>query len=130
MNTKIIMTTSAILLGLIGITLSFLPLEILKFLDLETSKTLQLLLQILGALYFSFALLNWMAKASHIGGIYNRPIAIANFAHFMVGGLALLKAVFSNPELPNTLLILTVFYVVFAVIFGAILFRHPIKNTK
>lgn len=130
MHTKIAMATSAILLGLIGIILSFLPLEILKFFDLETSKTLQLLLQILGALYFSFAMLNWTAKASRIGGIYNRPIAVANFAHFMIGGLALVKAVFSIPALPETTWIFTFMYVVFAVFFGVILFRNPLKETK
>lgn len=130
MHTKIAMATSAILLGLIGIILSFLPLEILKFFDLETSKTLQLLLQILGALYFSFAMLNWTAKASRIGGIYNRPIAVANFAHFMIGGLALVKAVFSIPALPEATWIFTFMYVVFAVFFGVILFRNPLKETK
>lgn len=122
------MTSSAILLGLVGVLLTFLPLEIMNLLEMEATKPFQLPWQILGALYFAFGMLNWTAKGSRIGGIYNRPIVVANFAHFMIGGLALLKAVFSNPELPNSLWILTIVYAYFAVVFGIMLFRHPVKE--
>ena len=40
-----------------------------------------------------FAMLNWMAKGVIIGGIYSRPIVIANLAHFLIGDLELIKAV-------------------------------------
>ena len=75
MNTKSLMTLSAIILALIGISLIFLPKEILDYLELSVSGTLQLLMQIIGFFYFSFAILNWRSKGSFIGGIYNRPIA-------------------------------------------------------
>ena len=78
MNTKSLMTLSAIILALIGISLIFLPKEILDYLELSVSETLQLLMQIIGSLYFAFAILNWMSKGSLIGGIYGRPIAMAN----------------------------------------------------
>ena len=74
MNTKSLMTLSAIILALIGISLIFLPKEILEYLELSVSETLQLLMQIIGSFYFAFAILNWMSKGSIIGGIYNRPI--------------------------------------------------------
>ncbi len=119
------MTSSAVLLGLCGIILTFLPVEILNLLNLQTDRSLQLILQILGALYFGFAMLNWMLKSSRIGGIYNRPIAVANFSHFMIAGLALIKAVFAMSELPRALWILAVVYLIFAIAFGIILFRHP-----
>ena len=45
-------------------------------------------MQIIGSLYFALAILNWMSKGSFIGGIYNRPIAIANLTHFVIAGLA------------------------------------------
>jgi uncharacterized membrane protein len=75
MNTKSLMTLSAMILALIGISLIFLPKEILDYLELSESETLQLLMQIIGSFYFAFAILNWMSKGSIIGGIYNRPIA-------------------------------------------------------
>ena len=126
MNTKIVMITSSIVMGLTGISLSFVPLEIMSCLGLESSKSLLYLLQILGALYFGFAMLNWMTKSSLIGAIYNRPIAIANFSHFLIAGLALTKGVLTNPGLPLVIQIAAGVYLVFAVSFGIILFRHPV----
>jgi len=81
MNTKSLMTLSAMILALIGISLIFLPNEILDYLQLSVSETLQLLMQIIGSLYFALAILNWMSKGSFIGRIYNRPIAMANLTH-------------------------------------------------
>ena len=130
MNTKIIMTTSAISLGVAGIMLTFMPEEILIYLGLETTKSFQLILQILGALYFSFAMLNWMTRASVIGGIYNRPIVVANATHFTIAGLALIKGLFSNPSLPNAVWIIACFYIVFAISFGLILFQSPLRDKK
>ena len=91
MNTKSLMTLSAMILALVGISLIFLPNEILDYLELSVSETLQLLMQIIGSLYFALAILNWMSKGSLIGGIYGRPIAMANLTHFVIAGLALIK---------------------------------------
>jgi len=87
---------------------------------------LVLLVQILGALYFAFGMLNWMSKASLIGGIYNRPIAVANFSHFFIAGLALIKSIISNSDLPLIFLVIGIVYLIFALLFGLILFKHPI----
>ncbi len=128
MNTKIVMTASSLIMGLTGMMLSFIPLEILSYLGVESSKPQLFLLQILGALYFGFAMLNWMNKSSLIGGIYNRPVAIANFSHFLIACLALIKGVVANPELPGALSIAAGIYLIFAVSFGIILFRHPVNQ--
>src|SRR5688500_16719614 len=99
MNTKLFMTISAVVMCIIGVVLSFLPLEILVYFsttNIAFGHTL--LLQILGALYFSFGLINWTARANLIGGIYGRPIAIGNFTHFMIGALALVKGYFSSHD--------------------------------
>lgn len=130
MNTKIVMTASAIILGITGIIFTFMPLELLRYINFETSKSVQVLIQILGALYFSFAMLNWMTKTTTIGGIYNRPIAVANFTHFTIAGLALIKGLFSSPGLQNTAWIIAIIYSVFALSFGIILFRHPLSETN
>ena len=128
MNTKIVMTASALLLGLSGIILTFMPMEVLSYLHVDTSKSAQILMQILGALYFAFAMLNWMTKTSLIGGIYNRPIAVANFTHFTIAGLALIKGLFSSSDLQNPMWIMAIIYAVFAIAFGIILFRHPLPK--
>jgi energy-converting hydrogenase Eha subunit C len=85
-NTKLLMIISAAILGSTGIILTFMPQEVSQILNLTASN--QIVFQISGALYFGFAMLNWMAKTNLMGGIYSRPIAIANFTHFLIGGLA------------------------------------------
>lgn len=130
MNTKYLMMASAVFLGAAGILLTFIPEEILKSFGLEATKPLQLIMQIIGALYFGYGMLNWMTKSSLIGGIYNRPIAVANFTHFFIAGLALIKGLFSNPTLPGIVWISGIIYGIFALSFGVILFRHPIADPK
>lgn len=120
------MSASAIVIGLLGVLLIFLPEEISLFMGSGTSSLTYLLLQLLGGLYFGFAMLNWMAKGALIGGIYSRPIVIGNLAHFVVGGLALTKVMFNQPELPGFLWMLVFFYAVFAALFGLLLNRHPV----
>jgi hypothetical protein len=128
MNTKVVMTASAIVLGATGIFLTFAPDVALDNLGIESSTPALLLVQIIGGLYFGNAMLNWMSKGNLIGGIYNRPVAVANFTHFMIAGLAIVKAVLSNPALPKTLWTAGVIYVVLGVAFGVILFRHPVSG--
>lgn len=124
MNTKIIMIISSITMAVTGITASFMPDEILTFAGIEPVKHLSLLIQIMGAMYFAFSLINWFAKDNLIGGIYSKPIALGNFAHFMIGALALVKSLPSDSIL---LLSACVFYALFAILFGYISFTNPAK---
>ena len=130
MNTKSLMTLSAMIYALIGISLIFLPKEILDYLELSVSDTLELLMQIIGSLYFAFAMLNWMSKGSIIGGIYNRPIAIANLTHFVIAGLTLIKGILSNPSLSYIIWSIAIIYSIFAILFGIVAFNHPVSENK
>ena len=130
MNTKSLMTLSAMILALIGISLIFLPNEILDYLELSVSETLQLLMQIIGSLYFALAILNWMSKGSIIGGIYNRPIAMANLTHFVIAGLALIKGILANPSLSYVIWSIAIIYSIFAIFFGIVAFRHPVSENN
>ena len=130
MQTKLIMTLSAIVLGLAGIVFTFLPEEILTLMQLANTRQMQLLIQIPGALYFGFAMLNWMSRANIIGGIYNRPLVVANFSHFFIAALALIKALIADSEMPKLIWAAAAVYAIFAILFTLILFRNPaeIKN--
>jgi hypothetical protein len=121
------MAASATFLGLVGIALSFLPQEVAAYCGLPESNSI--LLQVSGSLYFGFAVLNWMAKGNLIGGIYSKPVAVANFAHFLVGGLALLKYSFRHTGV-SYIWIPVVIYLVFAILFGYVFFFNPIPNTR
>jgi hypothetical protein len=125
MNTKLIMTATAILFAVIGITLTFAPQYVMTLMGINSNKGVELILQILGGTYYGFAMLNWMAKGAIIGGIYNKPIALANFGHFLIGGMALTKATFYNKSLPVTVGVLGGFYLVCALIFWVMMSKHP-----
>lgn len=130
MNTKIVMTSSALFYAIIGIILSFLPNEIADYLNVEYNIVTILFLNIMSALYLGFGILNWMAKGTYIGGIYNRPIAIGNLMHFGVGAIALIKVV-SNIQAHSEIVIsLTVVYVIFAILFVYIFRTNPTKTEK
>ena len=125
-NTKMLMTVSALVMGLAGIALTFAPEEILAYIDPHDTAMDRIMLQIMGALYFAFAMINWTAKANLIGGIYSRPIAIGNFTHFAIGALALFK---SYSSLDDTLMLIPlIVYSVFAVSFGIVFFTHPVQR--
>ena len=127
MNTKLLMSASAVVLGMTGVILSFFPQEITV--SLGMGETAAIVLQVLGALYFGFAMINWMAKANMIGGIYSRPVAVGNLAHFMMGSLALIKVAVTSAG-PGYLWVAAVTYSIFAVLFGYVFFATPALNNK
>lgn len=126
MNTRILMTLSAAMMATAGIFLTFAPEELLGFIPPADQYPFILILQILGALYFAFAILNWMARGNIIGGIYSRPIAIGNASHFFIGSMALLK---SAGQYDYVFIWLAGgVYLALAISFGFVLFNHPGKE--
>lgn len=127
MNTKILMTISAVFLGIMGILFSFSPQEILNYLTGDSNLITLLFLQILGSLYLGFGILNWMTKSNLIGGIYSKPLAIGNLAHFGVSAIALLKINFKAQAHVAILILLAVVYTVFTICFAYVFLKNPKK---
>ena len=129
-NTKLLMTTCSLTLALAGVFALFVPDVLLALFGAPMSDLLSVPIQLMGALYFSMAMMNWTAKDSAIGGIYARPVSLANFAHFFIGTLLLAKVVLSGAfDLPIVLLL--ALYTIFAVLFYWLLFRATgIKANK
>jgi hypothetical protein len=114
-------------MGITGIILSFFPRELAGFFNMADSNII--LLQVLGGLYFGFAMLNWAAKSNLTGGIYSRPVTIGNFSHFVIVGLALLK--FGTGHTTNIYVwIAVILYLVFAILFGIVFFTSPALKSK
>jgi hypothetical protein len=122
MLTKLLMTLSALFMAVLGLAFSFGPLAILGQLGFSGGGPDVLFIQVCGALYLGFAILNWMARSNLIGGIYSRPVAVGNFMHFAVVAIVLLKAMNAGFR---GLLVPAVIYSVFAVWFGLVVFVHP-----
>jgi hypothetical protein len=123
MNTKILMTASSLALGLAGLAASFAPTELLRVLGSPAAEPLPVLIQLLGGAYLAFAIANWTAKDSLIGGIYARPLSLGNCVHFLTGALALAKQQYSQGA-STLLLAALVAYTAFAVGFGWLVFGH------
>jgi hypothetical protein len=123
MNTKTLMTVSSLMLGFAGMLTLFAPHELLAALNLPVAEPLPAVIQLLGALYLGFALTNWIAKDSAIGGIYARPTSLGNFAHFTIGALALAKYQLAGAG-STPLLVMLFVYAVFAIIFGWLVFVY------
>jgi hypothetical protein len=121
MNTKILMTSSSLVLGVAGVFAIFMPDVLLSVSGADVTKTGLVLVQLMGALYFAFALMNWTAKDSAIGGVYARPVSLANFGHFFTGVFLLAKYVFDQFSL--LALVVTVIYAIYAACFYWLVFR-------
>ena len=125
MNTKFLLAVSAVVMGVFGAAGLFVPDELLRMAGHPADALLTVGLELLAALYFAFAFTNWTARGSLIGGIYNRPLALGNLTHFLIGSLTLMKAAVSGNAV---LIVLAIIYGVFALAFGAIFFRSPVTT--
>jgi hypothetical protein len=123
-NTRLLLTLSAAFTAALGVAASFLPQEILAHVGSTADWFAVLVLQISGALYLGFAILDWMARANLTGGIYGRPIALANFMQFAVVAIVLVKIVMTGRS-EAWLLAGTASDALFAAWWGLVLFTSP-----
>ena len=110
MNTRIVMIASALVLGLLGLIASFLPHEVLAYAGEVSTGLLPFLVQIIGALYLGFAMMNWTASCAE-------QVAMA----LGKGAVALS---FTTP-----LVLAAILYAIFAIAFAIVFFTSPVKRT-
>ena len=126
--TRVLLTMSAVFLAILGVGAIFLPQETLAYLDAPQPGALPVLVELLGAHSLACALLNWMAKDSLIGGVYNRPVAMGNLGHFGIGTIVLLKGAVGG-QTPGSIWLVCGGYALLAGWFGAItFFGSPVKG--
>lgn len=123
MNTRTVMIASAALMGIVALACIFAPDELRASFTSFFSGSGGLSIQLIGAFYFAFATLNWMSRGTLLGGIYGRPIVIANLTHFVVAGIPFARQAVTHPQ--PEMIVLAGLYVVFIVLFSRILFISP-----
>jgi len=121
-STRFIMTSSGACLAVAGLALLFFPAEALSLLGLPDGSPL--VAQVFSALLLGSAAANWTARGSMIGGIYARPLALANYLHFFMGSLILVMGLDEIDAGIGYFAVLCV-YCVFGVMFAWLLFRGP-----
>jgi hypothetical protein len=126
---RLVMISSAAWMALCGLAATFAPQELLARAALPAAGTPLVAMQLLGALYLSFAMVNWMAKESLIGGIYNRPVALGNTLHFSMGAIALVRAAVGGFD-PAVIVPLAIVYAVLALAFGTMLVTSPVAPSR
>ena len=130
MNTKTLMIISAIFLAVNGFGFTFFPNEIAGLLINDDNYIFILILQILGALYLGFSILNWMSKTNLIGGIYSKPLLIGNLLHFFTASMALIKLTSKVETNLQLIFSYTIIYSLFTLFFGYVFFTNPsLKQT-
>jgi hypothetical protein len=113
MSSRLLLSSCALFLALLGLALTFAPQEIMNTATAEEALAAQLF----GAALCGFALLNWMSKGTAMGGIYGRPLAMGNLAHFTIGGLALMKVAL-HMETQWLFIAIASLYLLFAALFA------------
>ena len=121
--TRWLMMFSAVFLAALGFATFYMPERVLGVHGTVPDNATLLLIQMMGALYLGFAILNWTARGAIIGGIYARPLALGNFLHFVLVTTLLAKAAYTFGVLQ--LAISALVFGVFAAGFGLVLFKNP-----
>ena len=88
----LLLPVSAAVYGLAGIGATFAGEEILRSLGAHGTAAEKLLVPLLGAALFGFAMFNWINRHTRVGGIFGRPILVANLSHAFIAAMALLNA--------------------------------------
>ena len=83
--------------------------------------------QLLGASWLAVAALNWLSRRQLIGGIYGRPVVMANAALFFIAALVILKII-AQPQTPMSVWFVFAPAVLFAAIYGWLMFRGPFER--
>ena len=83
--------------------------------------------QLVAAAWLGIAALNWLNRSALLGGIYGRPIVLANTALYFVSAMVLLQAA-RPPAASRAVAVMIVPFGVFAVAYGWLLFRGPFER--
>ena len=124
MTSALLSRASALVLSVGGLTLLFAPEVLGARSGSGVPDDTLWIAQLLGAGWLGLAALDWLSRAAVLGGIYGRPVVMANLATYFIGALVLLKAATRSPS-PAALWAGTVVAGARAAAYGALLLRGP-----
>ena len=119
---------SAVLLGAAGHALVFAPRELLAYLAPGTPLAARWIGQLLGAAFIGFAWLNWLNRGALLGGIYARPVVLANAIFFVVGASSVFGASAGLGATARKAQAVAVVLGLFALCYTWLMFRGPLER--
>jgi hypothetical protein len=120
LNSRIIATTSALVFAAAGMLLLFASDEVLPRILSGIPGEATWIGQVLGAAWLGIAALNWLSRGSVVGGIYGRPIVMANAVTYFITTTVLFKSPSAGAP------VAAVLPAIFALMYGVLLFRGPL----
>lgn len=118
METRLALSASAVLFGVPGVGMLFVPDDVARLLGLSAGAVL---VQLLGAALLGIAAMNWTARGLPLGGIYGRAVTAGNQVHAFIGAMVSIRYAFSTSA-PAAMWALTAVYVLAAVYFSWLMF--------
>jgi len=123
------MTGSAAVYLLLGLGISFFPVETGQVLGTVSQSGMDLLLmKVVGALLFGFGVINLMARKSAIGGIYGRAIVLGNIMTALIIGSQFLKFIFSGTDVGLLVWAVTILFLILFLAFLKLFFTPPVEQ--
>jgi hypothetical protein len=119
-----ITTLSACVLATGGVALLFASDELLPRLVPGTTAGATVLGQLVAAGWLAIAWLDWSQRRMLIGGIYGRPMVLANLALYLVSAFSVAHPAMAHGA-PPVLRLLTLLFGVLALVYAALLLRGP-----
>ncbi len=83
---------AAVLLMALGVAALFLPQELGALVSKAGELTSPVVMKLLGGSFFALGMLDWMTRFTAIGGIYGRPVVVANLTFFFIATTTLVRA--------------------------------------
>lgn len=99
----------------------FAPAEIARLAELSPTQTIVLIVQLGASGLLGFALLNWMSRGQRLGGIYGRPLGMANLFLFTTTALTVARSILDN-VLPASVVVLFAALAVLSAAFAWLVF--------
>ena len=134
MSTKLLLVGAAVFQGCYGVVLLFLPDVVLGLFGPDSLPSpggvrAVFFVQQFGTALLGLAAINWIGRASPVGGIYGRLLVMGNLTFFMTNALLLVRQVLERPE-TWALWVNEVIVSGFAVAFALLLFGKIQTTTK
>lgn len=124
MISSVLSRVSALILLLGGLALLFAPDVLLPALVPGFPPAAAWVGQLLAAAWLGVAALNWLQRAAVLGGIYARPVVLANGALYLVSALSLLRVLLGGAA-PRAAWLLCAPAALLAAAYWALLLRGP-----